>query len=125
MTDRAERQERSAPSEYRDSLPAKPVTGQTAVIAALRLFMAGSPRREWPALFDRRVHWETVRAWRDGRRTVPQWALDMIAARCAPYSHAERLAHGAVPQIVNGITGTRALNAWRAAGRPQKQKPAD
>lgn len=81
-----------SPNEYHAQFPAVPVPGRIAVETAIKLLMPGARRRAHPAIVDGRVSWETVRAWRYGRRAVPQWALDLIAAKLAPFQAGAELA---------------------------------
>lgn len=117
---------RGARSEYRGRLPWKPVTNPIGR-AILWLLPAPIAKHDALNLFDGRAKYGAIKAWRHGKRRPPQWAVEILERKLR-----ERMAPGVelCEQIYSAVgpgmaaAGTRSLNAWRAAGRPQKQKPA-
>lgn len=101
--------------EYLGGLGRPSLTAAQKIDQAVNLLMPGARRKALAALVDSRVHWETVRAWRDGRNRPPQWALDLINAKLM--AHGARyleLANTPAPAF-NRKGAIENLNRYRAA----------
>ena len=73
------------------------------------------------ALFGHRASWSSIWDWRNGRRGVPQWALDRLQEGIGVT--AAKVA--SIPPSKGCATNGMALQQWRAAGRPTKEKASD
>jgi hypothetical protein len=71
------------------------------------------------ALFEGRTTIGTIDQWRYGRRSPPQWAVDILRRRAAEIAkRAEQV------KATNGTRG-HALKAWHARNKDQKKKASD
>lgn len=61
-------------------------SGHRAFDAAIRQLVPSANRKDTLALFHNQISFSGLRHWRKGRRSIPQWAKDLVA---------EALAHGA------------------------------
>ena len=102
------------------SLPEKPVMVKEAIE-----FLIPPPigTAQLLDLFDGRASVAAARAWRFGRRRLPQWAADIIdrrlAERAAPIDHHRQRIRSAIGPGMGWNKGAKTLAKWRAE-RAQK-----
>lgn len=86
----------SAHAEY-----PKPVERHATTVVlerAISLLASSGSYAEIVALFEARVPYTCIKEWRRGRVSVPQWALDLIADRMAPYAEIGEQARSVAPK---------------------------
>lgn len=103
----------SSPQNHPNPLPAK--TSGEAFKRAVKAAVGSSSHADICALFGHRVGWTAIEHWFAGRRGVPQWALDIVAARGEAILHPLRL----VPPGRGLVAGKFNLPCY------QKEKGAD
>lgn len=92
--------------------PAK-ATAAIVTDTAIRALEPSGSRRAIRALFDNRVTWHAIQHWRNGRRIIPQWAVDMLTPRLrAKAQLADQLDQ--LKRIDKGQIGAEQLRKLRA-----------
>lgn len=110
------------PSEYPDSLPRS--KARPEIDRAIRALVPTNRRIEIVALFDKRTTYGTIRHWRTGRRSTPQWALDLAAEKAAQIGALEPILRRAKTGPGKRIN-TRNIMAWHARNKDKKEKAPD
>lgn len=109
-------EERGRPIDRAAIFAHKNVPAAKLIDSAVRVLMPSAQHKDTAALFNDRVSCHTVRSWRRGVRSVPQWAIELAAARLMAHGQ-QILALATMPAQSGpgkGCKAARNLHRYRA-----------
>lgn len=93
------------------------------IAAALKRLVPSGRRADLIALFDGRAPWLTIRDWRRGRRSIPQWARDLLQEKAQQLHRDVDAILAVAPRGPGCRAGLKNLMAWHARNKDKKENP--